>query len=194
MNGSNGVEKKDLMLKIFTGFIAIGLSLTLGFLSISHSLAKEPKEPKELKDTKNAIADKNDSSSSSSKNQIIAEAKKFFERYVALSNSFDPAIVDLYSDNADIQSTRYYVGGKGRTLRLPASEYKKMILAVLPTAKAAKDTDSYSKTTYSLESKGVKITTLRHSNLKNYDSWFVLFVRKEGGVMKIYQELSQTRS
>lgn len=190
MNGSNGVEKKDLMLKIFTGFIAIGLSLTLGFLSISYSLAKESKE---LKDTKNAIADKNDSSSSS-KNQIIAEAKKFFERYVALSNSFDPAIVDLYSDNADIQSTRYYVGGKSRTLRLPASEYKKMILAVLPTAKAAKDTDSYSKTTYSLESKGVKITTLRHSNLKNYDSWFVLFVRKEGGVMKIYQELSQTRS
>jgi hypothetical protein len=181
------------MLKIFTGFLAIGLSLTLGFLSISHSLAKESKE---LKDTKNAIADKNDSSSSSSssKNQIIAEAKKFFERYVALSNSFDPAIVDLYSDSAYIQSTRYYVGGKSRTLRLPASEYKKMILAVLPTAKAAKDTDSYSKTTYSLESKGVKITTLRHSNLKNYDSWFVLFVRKEGGVMKIYQELSQTRS
>lgn len=181
------------MLKIFTGFLAIGLALTAGFHSISYSLAKEPKE---LKDPKNAIADKNDSSSSSSssKNQIIAEAKKFFERYVALSNSFDPAIVDLYSDNADIQSTRYYVGGKSRTLRLPASEYKKMILAVLPTAKAAKDTDSYSKTTYSLESKGVKITTLRHSNLKNYDSWFVLFVRKEGGVMKIYQELSQTRS
>lgn len=185
------------MLKIFTEFLAIGLTLTVGFHSISESLAKESKE---LKDTKNAIADKNDSSSSfssspsSSKNQIIAEAKKFFERYVALSNSFDPAIVDLYSDSADIQSTRYYVGGKSRTLRLPASEYKKMILAVLPTAKAAKDTDSYSKTTYSLESKGVKITTLRHSNLKNYDSWFVLFVRKEGGVMKIYQELSQTRS
>ena len=65
--------------------------------------------------------------------------------------------------------------------------------AMMPAAKARNDIDTFSKTTYTVLGDGVKIQSLRHSTLKNYDSWLVLLLRKEKGGMKIYQELSQSR-
>ena len=127
------------------------------------------------------------------KETLLKDAKEFFNRYVELGNKFDPALAELYSDSADIQNVRYYQGGKTRTLKLAAPEYKKMVAAMMPAAKARNDIDTFSKTTYTVLGDGVKIQSLRHSTLKNYDSWLVLLLRKEKGGMKIYQELSQSR-
>lgn len=127
------------------------------------------------------------------KDALLKESREFFNRYVELGNKFDPALAELYSDSADIQNVRYYPGGKTRTLKLAAPEYKKMVAAMMPAARARNDIDTFSKTTYTVLGDGVKIQSLRHSTLKNYDSWLVLLLRKEKGGMKIYQELSQSR-
>ncbi|HET9211894.1 MAG TPA: hypothetical protein VFR03_15930, partial [Thermoanaerobaculia bacterium] len=42
----------------------------------------------------------------------IPKAKAFFQHYVELEHAFDPAIADLYSDQAVIKSTRYLADGK----------------------------------------------------------------------------------
>lgn len=123
----------------------------------------------------------------------ISEAKSFFNKYVELGNKFDPSLADLYSDSAVIQNTRYYDNGQTKTMTLPAPAYKKMVAAAMPVAKARNDLDTFTKTTYTAQDGAVKIQSLRHSNMKNYDSWLVLLVRKENGSWKIVQELSQSR-
>ena len=123
----------------------------------------------------------------------IKAAKSLFDKYIELGAKFDSSLSNLYSDTADIQNTRYYPNGQTKTMKMPAAAYKQMIAASMPIAKARNDQDSYSKTTYKQEGETVRIQSLRHSHLKNYDSWLVLVVGKEGKDWKILQELSQSR-
>ena len=53
----------------------------------------------------------------------VAEAKKLFASYVALINSFDPAVADLYADDAKIENTRKYPDGTKKSVGviLPAT-------------------------------------------------------------------------
>lgn len=123
----------------------------------------------------------------------VTEAKALFKSYKNLGDRFDSKLIDLYSDDAAIQNVRYYPNGQTKTMNLVGEQYKKLIAVSLPIAKARGGTDTYSKESYKQEGERVRITALRHSNLKNYDSWLVLLVEKRGDQWKIVQEQSQSR-
>jgi hypothetical protein len=124
----------------------------------------------------------------------LDDAKKCFDRYVALEAAFDPAAADLYADDAKIQNTRTYPTGQKRVQTIPAPAYKALIRQAMPLAKQRGDTNTYSEIKFTQEGDKVRVTASRYSNLKKYSSPLSLLVgpNKEG-VWLIYEELSESR-
>jgi len=124
----------------------------------------------------------------------LVEAKRLFERYVALEHAFDPAAADLYADEAVIQNRRKYPDGQVKTMALPAPRYKALIRAAMPAAKAKNDRNTYSDVRYLPEGGGVRITAKRFSEMKKYTSPLSLLVKADArGVWLIHEELSESQ-
>jgi hypothetical protein len=124
----------------------------------------------------------------------IDQAKRLFKRYVALGQAFDPAVADLYSDEALIENRRRYPSGEVKTLTLPAPKYKELIRAAMPAAKARGDRNTYSDVRYAIEGQGVRIVAKRFSELKKYSSPLSLLVKRDAkSAWLIYEERSESQ-
>ena len=123
-----------------------------------------------------------------------AEARRLFERYVALEKAFDPAAADLYADEAVIQNKRKYPDGQVKTMSMPAPRYKALIRSAMPAAKARNDRNTYSDVRYSAEGAGIRITAQRFSELKKYTSPLSMLVKPDArGTWLIFEELSESQ-
>ncbi|WP_113962062.1 hypothetical protein [Roseimicrobium gellanilyticum] len=124
----------------------------------------------------------------------LDDARQCFDRYVALQAAFDPAVADLYSDDAKIQNTRVMPSGEKRVMTLPAPAYKGIIRQVMPVAKERGDTSKYSEVKYAKEGDKVRVTATRYSELKKYSSPLSLLVGpNKDGAWLIHEELSESR-
>jgi hypothetical protein len=124
----------------------------------------------------------------------IKAARTLFSKYVALEHAFDPAIADLYSDDALIRNKRTYPTGQVRELTLPAPQYKELLRKTMPLARGRGDTSEYSDCAYKPEARGVRIECQRYSNLKKYTSPISLLVGAGAqGQWLIIEELSESR-
>ena len=124
----------------------------------------------------------------------LERAHQLFEKYIALGAAYDPAVADLYSDSAFIKNTRRSPDGESRSMTLPALTYKSLIREVMPKAKEAGDSSSYSDVKYIPDGQRVRIEATRYSNLKKYSSPFVLVVGpSEDGTWLILEEISESR-
>ena len=124
----------------------------------------------------------------------IDDAQIFFGRYTALEKAFDPALADLYSEEAYIKNTRYYPDGKSKEMVIKGIDYKRLIKAALPIAKARGDSNIYSDVVYTEEKGAVRIRAIRFSELKKYESPIsILVMQGHGGKYRIYEEISESR-
>jgi hypothetical protein len=114
----------------------------------------------------------------------LEAATALFKRYVALEQSFDPAVADLYADDAKIQNTRRYPSGEVKVMSLPAAKYKALLRSVMPAAKARGDRNSYSDVKYTTESDGIRVSAKRYSELKKYTSPLSILVKPTAGPME----------
>ena len=131
---------------------------------------------------------------SAQEDEQLAQAKKLFEKYVALEHSFDPKAADLYDDKAVIQNKRTYPSGEVKVMTIPAPKYKQIIRDVMPLAKARGDISTYSNLKYSVEGTKVRITSTRYSELKKYSSPLSLLAGPNAqGEWVIYEELSESQ-
>ena len=73
-----------------------------------------------------------------------AKAEQLWARYVALEQAFDPAVADLYADDAVIRNRRTYPTGEVREATVPAAQYKLLVRQAIPLAKARNDLSRYS--------------------------------------------------
>lgn len=121
-------------------------------------------------------------------------AKEIFNQYVSLSDKFDPAVADLYSDEAKIQNKRTYPNGEARVMTIEAKKYKALIRTAMPLAKARGDTNKYTDVSYLEKDSKVTITATRFSNLKKYSSPITLVVGADPeGKWRILEETSQSK-
>lgn len=121
-------------------------------------------------------------------------AKEIFNQYVSLSDKFDPAVADLYSDEAKIQNTRIYPDGETRVMTIEVKKYKALIRTAMPLAKARGDTNKYTEVNYLEKDSKVTITATRFSNLKKYSSPITLVVGAgTDGKWRILEERSQSK-
>jgi hypothetical protein len=124
----------------------------------------------------------------------IGRAKELFDRYIRLERAFDPAVAELYSDDAIIRNKRTYPDGQVRELTMPAPKFKQLVRAVVPLAKLRGDTSTYSDVTYTPEGDGVRIEADRYSKLKKYHSPISILVKPSGsGAWLIYEEISESQ-
>jgi hypothetical protein len=123
-----------------------------------------------------------------------AKAEQLWDRYVALEAAFDPAVADLYADDALIRNRRTYPTGEVREATIPAAQYKVLVRQAIPLAKAKNDVSRYSGCAYAAEGARVRIVCARFSVLKNYTSPISLLVGLgPAGAWLILEELSESR-
>ena len=124
----------------------------------------------------------------------LEKAQALFKSYVDGEARFDPAVADLYADDAVIKNRRTYPDGQIREMTLPAPRYKELVRSAMPVAKQRGDTSKYSNCKYTAEGERVRIACNRYSNLKKYDSPLSLLVGPgPKGAWLIFEELSASQ-
>ena len=127
---------------------------------------------------------------------LRARAEQLWNRYVALEAAFDPAVADLYADDALIENRRTYPTGEVRTATVPAPQYKLLVRQAIPLAKAKNDTSRYSDCKFTLRGaqERVRIVCSRYSVLRDYTSTIALLVGPgPSGAWLIHEERSESR-
>ncbi len=124
----------------------------------------------------------------------LDKAKALFKQYVALETAYDPAVADLYVENAVIRNKRIYPTGQVRELTIPAAQYKTLIRTAMPLAKARGDYSTYSETSFTQEGQNVRIRAIRFSVLKQYSSPISILIGPDSsGMWAIFEELSESQ-
>jgi hypothetical protein len=103
-------------------------------------------------------------------------AQSLFARFVELSYAFDPAVADLYADDAHIVSIRKYPDGPERKFEMKGAEYKLLIRKAIPTAKERGDVSTFSDISYQREGARVCVRATRYSVLKQYSNPYALLI------------------
>jgi hypothetical protein len=120
--------------------------------------------------------------------------KDLIDTYQILEREFNPAILDLYSDNAKIQNKRLYPTGKIRIIDISMAVYKDLLLQSLPLAKLKEDYSTYTDITYTnINDTKVSVTANRYSNLKKYNSPIVWLLEKRNSNWLIIEEIGESR-
>jgi hypothetical protein len=124
----------------------------------------------------------------------IEKARALFKRYVDFEHAFDPAVADLYADDALIKNKRTYPDGQVRDRSIPAPHYKALLRTAMPLAKSAGDRSTYSDCKYAEAGDRVRITCARFSERKKYTSPITLLVGPgTNGDWLIFEELSESQ-
>jgi hypothetical protein len=121
-------------------------------------------------------------------------AETLFTSYIDLEHAFDPALVDLYADEAHIQS-RVIVPGRPATVRTwSGAQYKDLLRRALAKAKEKRqDLNFYSAVNYLREGSRVRIKAMRYAELQKAVSPVELLVGPNAaGAWRIYEELSES--
>lgn len=126
----------------------------------------------------------------------IAEAQKVFRQFVELEKSFDPSLADLFAPNAVIKDVRVYQDGQTKTITWSGSDYKQVLRAGLPIARARNDVNTYGPANYYRDGNNIRIKTTRQSVLKKYTGPFELVIapiaNNGKSSWKILEEVSQS--
>ncbi|WP_426339898.1 hypothetical protein ACN9MZ_27090 [Pseudoduganella sp. S-14] len=124
----------------------------------------------------------------------VDEARSLFQQYSSLEAAFNPAVADLYADDALIKNKRTYPTGQTREVAIPAVQYKALVRSAMPLAKTKGDYSTYSQVSYSDEGRGVRIKATRYAVLKKYESPLALLVAPDAsGKWLIREEISESQ-
>lgn len=95
----------------------------------------------------------------------VDQAEQLFERYTALEQAYDPAILELYADDAMVTRVQLLPDGTRKVNQLEGRWYKDLVRQMLPGAKVEPDTISYSQMSFTgLEDGRVEVRGMRHSS------------------------------
>jgi len=100
----------------------------------------------------------------------IAPAKALFETYVKLETAFDPALADLFSDDAKIRNVVRYEDGMTRPWGTPGRMYKETLRRNMPMAKTRGDVAAYTNVQYTAEGSDIRVKATRSSKFNKIPS------------------------
>ena len=123
----------------------------------------------------------------------LQEGQRFFDRYVALGNSYNPALAALYADFAAIKTTRRYPTGQIRSLELTGAQWKDLIQKAMPLAKAQGDRGEFKNVRLEAIGDDIRVRADRYSVRKCYwDRGYYMVVRRTTADLQIVEEYSET--
>lgn len=122
------------------------------------------------------------------------EVLKFFNGFVAASNSYSSSLLDMYSDNARIIRQVVKPNGSTANAYFTMDQYAGQMRISAKLAKLRKYKNNYSNIRVTKLSDGYKIDSLRQPSGEDYKLKAYLVVKKNGiGNWKIVEELMQTK-
>ncbi|HET9880135.1 MAG TPA: hypothetical protein VFS81_00135 [Candidatus Binatia bacterium] len=124
----------------------------------------------------------------------LQEGQRFFDRYVALGNSYNPSIATLYADSAAIKTTRRYPTGQIRSLELTGAQWKDLIQKAMPLAKAQGDRSEFKNARFEAVGDDIRVKADRYSVRKCYwDRGYYMVIRRTAAGLQIVEEYSETQ-
>lgn len=122
------------------------------------------------------------------------EARYFFDQYITLSDNFDVSVASMYSDNAKIHAYRQTAQGLERILEMTGTQWKELVVKIMPQAKEEGDINKYTNITLSVKGDTIRIKADRYSVLKCFtdNGYYMLIERDESKEFKIIEEYIET--
>lgn len=93
----------------------------------------------------------------------VERARELFQRYVDLEQSYDPALVELYADDAVVQTVKRLPNGATQAFPIPIHQYKRLVIEAMKIARERGDKQVYSQVEYVPEGTGVRVNAVRYS-------------------------------
>lgn len=122
------------------------------------------------------------------------EALKFFKKYVAAANSYDPAIINMYAPNAKIIRQVVKPDGTLVDVETDTNTYIKQLKIGQKTAKLRRYKNTYTNISSSKVENGYKISSLRQPSGEKYKLKSYMIVQKQpNGKWVIVEEMMQTK-
>jgi hypothetical protein len=121
--------------------------------------------------------------------------KDFFDRYITLSDQFNPSLAELYSDSAKIHAYRKYPHGLERSMEFTGLQWKMLIDKLMPLAKARNDHSEFSNIEITPLVRKYKIKADRYSTVKCYTDkgYYLLIEPKKNGEFETIEEYMETQ-
>lgn len=122
------------------------------------------------------------------------EALKFFNNFVNASNTYNPELLNMYSDNAKIIRQIIKPDGSTANAYFSIDDYKKQMRISSKIAKMKHYKNEYSNIRVTKVSNGYKIDSMRKPSLSDYKLKSSMVVQKQpNGKWLIVEELMQTK-
>lgn len=122
------------------------------------------------------------------------EALKFFKKYVNAANSYDSALLDMYSPNARIIRQVIKPDGELVNIETNTKTYLRQLKIGETTAKLRKYKNNYTNIKSQKVQNGYKISSMRQPSGEKYRLMTYMIVQKQpNGEWKIVEELMQTK-
>lgn len=124
-----------------------------------------------------------------------ADYLEFFGHYRQLANSSNPAVVELYSDDAQITATRRIKTGVEQSIKIDGKRWKSMTRDMLELTRKSGAVSEYSNIRLQIEGNRAKISADRYSRLKCFhDKNYYMVVEEDSrGELRIVREFMETR-
>ncbi|MET0850257.1 MAG: hypothetical protein ABW020_03920 [Candidatus Rokuibacteriota bacterium] len=125
------------------------------------------------------------------------EARRFFERYVALGDAYDGAIADLYLDTSRITTLRRGpVAGQDRTLEIDGARWRGLVRAAMPVARTRGDRSEFRNVRVEPAGELVRVLAERYAVVKCYwDRGYTMLIgRGPDGGLRIVAEHFETQA
>ncbi len=122
----------------------------------------------------------------------LVTARKFFDRWLALANAFDPAVTDLYADECRITYRQRQQDGQVKTKQLDGKQIKTLVKMMLTAARPRSEPSfTASDVVFVEEGGGVRVRGKKHNPQKNSSGEFsALLQPDQEGMWWIVEETS----
>ncbi len=123
----------------------------------------------------------------------MEKGRKMFREFMLLEQSYNPNLIDLYADEANIYTTVILEGGE-REFHTKGKAFKEALAPYLHTARNVGEWFAYTNVTVVPEGRGLRILASRTSHLSDETYPYQMLVAPgPGGRWLIYEERSVVR-
>lgn len=118
----------------------------------------------------------------------------FFKRFAETGQRFDPAVADLYADNALIKAYRRYPHGLERSMEMSGTEWKALVRKVMPVARSKNDKSTYTNVRFAPRGSQVKISADRYAVRKCYTdpAYYLVIEKRADSTYTVVEEYFET--
>lgn len=125
--------------------------------------------------------------------EVPTGARELFDRYQARERQFDPALAQLYDDDAVILVTRIYSNGVVRHLKIPGDLYKLALRESMDEAAEQGDFNQYNDVQFSAENGRVQVSATRYNLWRHYTSPYSATLERGADGWRIIEERFETQ-